>query len=46
MKVECDKCGHGWEYKGGSKCYVTCPSCLGKVDIRKEDSSEMAIEND
>jgi len=45
MRVECDKCGHAWEYKGASKCYVTCPSCLSKVDIRS-DSKEMDIEND
>ena len=37
----CDDCGHEWNYKGSSKRYATCPSCLGKVDIRsKEDQKK------
>ena len=27
----CPKCGHGWNYKGKSSLYVTCPNCYRKI---------------
>jgi protein-arginine kinase activator protein McsA len=29
--VICPKCGHGWNYKGKSTLYVTCPNCYRKI---------------
>jgi hypothetical protein len=31
MKVECEKCGHKWDYKGKSAFHTTCPKCQLKT---------------
>jgi predicted nucleic acid-binding Zn-ribbon protein len=33
MDLTCEHCGHDWDYKGDSKFFATCPSCLRKVNI-------------
>ncbi|MFO7991050.1 MAG: DUF1660 family phage protein [Thermoplasmata archaeon] len=33
MDLKCKNCGHGWDYKGESKFYATCPNCHYKVKI-------------
>ncbi|KKK54927.1 hypothetical protein LCGC14_3079730 [marine sediment metagenome] len=37
MKVRCTnkKCLHGWNYKGSSKNYITCPSCHFRIMLSK-----------
>lgn len=40
MKVKCNHCGYEWEYRGKSKYYATCPSCLRKVRIKRVKSGE------
>jgi len=32
MKIKCDKCGYEWVTKSEHK-YVSCPSCLAKVNV-------------
>ena len=34
MKIKCNKCGYGWNYKGNS-FYATCPKCMLKVRVFK-----------
>lgn len=36
MFVKCPKCGYSWNYKGMSQ-YATCPSCLSKVRVDRDD---------
>lgn len=33
--LKCDKCFYTWIYKGNKTKFVTCPDCMGKVDITK-----------
>lgn len=33
MELTCEHCGYGWDYKGDSKFFCTCPQCLRKVNI-------------
>ena len=40
MKVKCDKCNYEWETKSEMN-FVSCPSCLTKVQIKKEVDYEM-----
>ena len=35
MMSKCYKCNHSWDYKGKSKCYLTCPKCLYKLRVDK-----------
>ena len=37
MKVNCTnkKCLHGWDYKGKSKNYISCPSCHFRIMLSK-----------
>lgn len=35
-KIECPKCKHQWDYKGKAS-FATCPSCLSKVKVIKEE---------
>jgi len=35
MKLNCKRCGYGWDYRGKSKFYATCPRCLRKVKIEE-----------
>jgi len=39
-KIECPKCKHQWDYKGKAS-FATCPSCLSKVKVIKEDKLKM-----
>jgi len=34
-KVKCPKCNHEWETKS-NLLYVTCPSCLRKIEREQE----------
>jgi len=34
MELKC-KCGHGWNYKGKSEHYATCPRCHNLVNVKK-----------
>lgn len=36
LKCNNKKCNYEWNYKGKSKFYATCPSCLRKVKIIKK----------
>lgn len=40
MELECRRCGHGWDYKGKSEWYATCPHCLNKVRIEERTVKE------
>ena len=37
MKIKCNHCEYEWEYKGVSKFYASCPKCLMKVKIDKNE---------
>lgn len=37
-KVTCDNCGYSWETES-KLIYVSCPSCLKKVKIKKEEEN-------
>lgn len=34
IKIKCDACGHRWTTKS-EHIFVSCPSCLKKVRIKK-----------
>lgn len=40
MKVQCDKCGYEWDYKGLSTYYATCPMCIRKVKLNNEEDKK------
>ena len=33
------KCEYEWDYKGKAKFYATCPSCLRKSKIVRQDEN-------
>lgn len=33
MELECDSCGHRWDYEGEMKEYTTCPQCQYEVKL-------------
>ena len=35
MNAKCYKCGWVWNYRGQSTKYLTCPSCLYKLNVKK-----------
>jgi len=37
LKLVCSHCGHSWNYKGKNSIYATCPDCLGKTKVKKEE---------
>ena len=37
MKIKCKNCDYEWNYKGNSKYYASCPNCLNKVKINKDN---------
>jgi Fe-S cluster biosynthesis and repair protein YggX len=39
-KLKCPKCNHEWDYKGKAS-FATCPSCLSKVKVIKEEDLKM-----
>jgi hypothetical protein len=39
-KLKCPKCNHEWNYKGKAS-FATCPSCLSKVKVIKEEELKM-----
>jgi len=39
MKVKCQKCGYEWDTKS-KHIFVSCPSCLGKVQITQKEKQE------
>ena len=41
MEVECDGCGHSWDYSGKMRDYATCPSCNSSVPIEGSTVSQM-----
>jgi len=54
MLVKCSKCQYRWNYRGRSQ-YATCPKCLSKVKISKQETitiqclicnSKLETEND
>lgn len=45
MKLKCNHCNYEWEYKGGGKYYATCPKCLYKVKLKKEEKNGGRKEN-
>lgn len=36
MELECESCGHIWDYQGESEYFATCPKCQYKVQIPAE----------
>jgi len=38
--MKCQNCKYEWEYKGQSDYYVTCPRCLYKVNVNKQNEDE------
>ena len=38
-KQKCNRCGHGWNYKGKSEWYTSCPRCKTSIKVRKEEDS-------
>lgn len=38
MKIKCDKCKYEWETKSKLR-FVSCPSCLQKVQIKEVDKN-------
>jgi hypothetical protein len=40
-KLKCPKCNHEWNYKGKAS-FATCPSCLSKVKVIKEEELKMS----
>lgn len=36
MILECDNCGHEWEYQGDQDTHVNCPVCEYKVKVPAE----------
>ena len=36
MEIICPKCNYKWDTKS-NHVFVSCPSCMGKVRIKKED---------
>ena len=43
MKVRCLKCGYEWETRS-THYYVSCPSCLNKVQIKVIDKQKKIFE--
>jgi predicted nucleotidyltransferase len=43
MLLRCGRCGYGWEYKGKSEWYTSCPRCRTSVKVRgrKPDLKEV-----
>ncbi len=39
QKVECEFCGYEWKTKS-DHVFVTCPSCLKKTKVEKEEKNE------
>jgi len=39
MKTKCKQCGYEWESKS-KLFFVTCPSCLRKVELKKREVSD------
>ncbi len=35
MKIECDSCGHQWEYPGKTQWYLACPKCKNIININE-----------
>lgn len=33
VEVECEHCGYTWECRSTHK-YVSCPSCMGKTQVK------------
>lgn len=45
-EVECEKCGHNWEYSGQSDHFCTCPSCKSSVKLEGETTEDGGTEAD
>ncbi|XGI83428.1 hypothetical protein ACEU6E_09145 [Halorutilales archaeon Cl-col2-1] len=43
--LNCNSCGHGWNYSGGLTDYTTCPNCGHSVKIPSADSSNFKAED-
>lgn len=37
IKLTCKKCNHSWVYKGKNPYFATCPSCMRKVEVKKNE---------
>jgi len=46
LKLNCQRCGYGWNYSGKSKYYATCPKCLIHVSIPQNKTEELKLERD
>ena len=38
MDLSCKKCSNTWNYKGENIYWATCPKCLSKVKVIKNDN--------
>ena len=38
--LACQRCGHEWDYTGGSEHYCTCPNCKTSVSVRGSERAE------
>ena len=37
IELVCRNCNYAWVYEGKSEYYATCPRCLRKVKVIKEE---------
>lgn len=43
MKIKCafSECLYEWDYNGENPFYATCPRCLRKVKVPKEETEQI-----
>jgi len=37
IKLDCQKCSYVWTYRGKNPFWATCPHCLRKVNVEKQN---------
>lgn len=37
MEIKCQICGNEWNYLGKQEYWATCPRCLRKANIKKQE---------
>ncbi len=35
MKLNCQRCGREWDYKGKSEWFTSCPTCRTSIKVKK-----------